>query len=887
MKNQIIIKGAREHNLKNIDLNIPKNKLVVFTGVSGSGKSSLAFDTLYAEGQRRYVESLSSYARQFLQVSGRPDVDLIEGLSPSIAIDQKNISSNPRSTVGTVTEIYDYLRLIFARIGHPHCPSCKREISQQSIAEIVNKLEEEIKEKAKTLGVAKAYLLAPVIKQKKGTFEKLFASLVSQGYEQARIDNFLMDLRQEINLLKNNKHNIEVVIDKFIVTAKDIKNFKSIKSRLFEASRQALSMSDGFLILSFSKDKSFSFAKNPQSWEDKLYSENFACAQCNISISSLQPNSFSFNSPAGACSECNGLGVKMSIDKNKVPSWKAMELERRYYNTSSDYIRKEIEKLMIKKTCQLCQGTRLKKEAISVTIDQKSIYEITLMSLNRFAAWIEKLNTVLGSEKEKQIAKPILKEISTRVKFLLAVGLDYLDLARTAGSLSTGEGQRIRLASQIGTSLTGILYILDEPTIGLHPRDNKRLIKTIERLRDIGNSPIVIEHDLEVMSAADYIIDFGPLAGKKGGKIVAKGKLDDIKKDKNSLTGMYLSGDKKIPIFPKKSLIDELWLRITGCSQFNLKNIDLEIPLQSLVCVTGVSGSGKSTLVEDILYRVVKKHLNPDTSEKPGKHEKIFGVEHIDRALLVDQSSIGRTSRSNPATYTSVFTEVRDLFAATKEAKLKGFNKSYFSFNTKGGRCEACQGQGEVKIEMQFLQDLWVKCDVCQGQRFIEEVLEITWNGKNIYEVLALTIEEGLAFFKAIPKITLKLEKMKAIGLEYLALGQSSPTLSGGESQRLKLARELVKPPRANTLYILDEPTVGLHFHDLKKLISILRQLVDKGNSIVIIEHNLDVVKNADFIIDLGPEGGDKGGNIVVQGKPEDIIKSKKSYTGQFLKKYF
>ena len=887
MNDKIIIKGAREHNLKNINLEIPKNKLVVFTGVSGSGKSSLAFDTLYAEGQRRYVESLSSYARQFLQSSGRPDVDLIEGLSPSIAIDQKSISSNPRSTVGTVTEVYDYLRLLFARIGHPHCPICGREISQQSIQEIVDQIEEEIKIEVKEAGIAKTYLLSPVIKERKGTFEKLFSSLVKQGYELARIDNYLMDLGGEISLLKNNKHNIEVATDRLIINSSNLKDFKPIRSRLFEAVRQALGLSDGLLILSFVNDKSFSFSGQPQKWEDKLFSEHYACPKCNISISWLEPNSFSFNSPVGACEECKGLGVKLSIDRSRVPEWRALKLERTYYNTSSEYIRKEIEKLMIKESCSLCRGARLKKEALGVTIDGKNIYQVTLMSLDKLDDWFGKLEKVLKSEKEKQISKPILKEIRTRLKFLLAVGLDYLDLVRPAGSLSTGEGQRIRLASQIGTGLTGVLYILDEPTVGLHPRDNQRLIKTLKKIRDIGNNPIIIEHDIEVMSEADWVIDFGPLAGKKGGEVVAQGTLDQIKTNKKSLTGMYLSGIKSIPIFPKDKKLIQRWLEITGCRQFNLKNIDFKIPLNSFVCISGVSGSGKSTLVEEILYRAVKEHFNAEFEEKPGEFDKISGLEYLDRVLIVDQSPIGRTSRSNPATYTSVFTEIRDLFAQTKEAKFKGFNKSFFSFNTKGGRCEACQGQGEIRIEMQFLPDIWVKCEVCHGKRFIEEVLEVEWNGKNIYEILQMTIEEALEFFKPIFPIVKKLEKLKDIGLDYLQLGQSSPTLSGGESQRLKLARELVKPSRGSTLYILDEPTVGLHFHDLKKLILILRKLVENGNSVVIIEHNLDVIKNADWIVDLGPEGGDAGGYIVAQGEPKDIIKSKDSYTGRFLSKYF
>jgi len=885
MMDKITIKGARENNLKNINLEIPKGKLVCFTGVSGSGKSTLAFDTLYAEGQRRYVESLSSYARQFLRVSNRPDVDLIEGLSPSIAIDQKNISSNPRSTVGTITEIYDYLRLLYARIGHPHCSSCGQEISQQSIQEIVNRMEKTIKDKVLEKGVLKIYILSPVVRQKKGTFEKLFDSLNKKGYELLRVDNFLIDLSKDIELLKNNKHNIEVVTQRLIITKKDLKNFKTIKSTLFEASRQALELSDGFLILSQVQDKGFSFSSKPESWEDKLFSENYACMNCNLSIPPVQPSSFSFNSPIGACEDCKGLGVKFRIDRLKYPEWRARKLERRYYRTSSDFIRQEIEKLMIKKTCLTCEGARLKKEALGVTIDKKNIFVITKLPLDKLEGWFKTLESKLKSLKEKKISNPIVKEIGTRLKFLLAVGLDYLDLARPAGSLSTGEGQRIRLASQIGTGLTGVLYILDEPTVGLHPRDNQRLIKTLERLRDIGNSPIIIEHDPEIINKADWIIDFGPEAGKKGGQIVFEGTLEEIKKSK-TLTGQYLGGKKKIPVTTERQPLFNSFLRLEGCKQYNLKNINLEIPLEKIVCLTGVSGSGKSTLLEETLYRALQKYFNPDYSKKPGKYEKMLGAEHLSRVLLVDQSSIGRTSRSNPATYISVFTEIRELFATTKEAKIKGFNKSFFSFNTKGGRCEACQGQGKNKIEMQFLEDLWVECEVCQGKRFIDEVLEITWNDKSIDEILHLTVEEGLDFFKSIPKIREKLEKMKLIGLDYLSLGQPSGTLSGGESQRLKLARELVKTSQGNTIYLLDEPTVGLHFHDLKKLILVLRKLTCNGNSVVVIEHNLDLIKNADWIIDVGPEGGEKGGQIVVQGTAQDIAKAKNSYTGMFLKKY-
>ena len=884
---KIIIKGAREHNLKDVNLTIPKDKLVVFTGVSGSGKSSLAYDTLYVAGQRRYVESLSSYARQFLQVSHRPDVDLIEGLSPSIAIDQKAISLNPRSTVGTVTEIYDYLRLLYARIGHPHCPSCAREIAPQSIQEIVDQLESEIAVEAKSKGAAKIYILSPIVKEKKGSYEKLFQNLLKQGYEQTRIDSYYLDLNSDINLLKNNRHTIEVVTDRMVISRKDLKSSKLLRSRLYEAARQALDLSDGSLILSLVDNQSFAFNSKPTSFKDKLYSQLYACPSCNISLPKLQPNSFSFNSPVGACHKCNGLGVKMTIDRAKIPEWRAISLEKRYYNTTSDFIRQEIEKLMIKTPCDICHGARLKEEYLAVTINHKNIYEATLMSLDKLTDWIKTLKKNLTSEKEIAISQPILTEIGVRLKFLLAVGLDYLDLARTSGSLSTGEGQRIRLASQIGTGLTGVLYILDEPTVGLHPRDNQRLIKTLKKLRDIGNSPIVIEHDRDVIDQADWLVDFGPMAGKKGGRIVFEGSLDKIKKEKKSLTGQYLAGKKRIPILPKNDKPTDKWIKISGCSQFNLKNINLNIPLNRLVCITGVSGSGKSTAIEDTLYRVAKKHLNPTYENKAGSYKKVAGLDQIDQLLLVDQSPIGRTSRSNPSTYTSIFTYIRELFAGSREAKIKGFNKSFFSFNTHGGRCEACRGQGVIPIEMQFLPNIYVECEICRGQRFIDEVLEIHWNEKNIHQILKLTIEEAESFFKDIPGIVKKLEQFKLIGLDYLQLGQPSPTLSGGESQRLKLVRELVKPSRGNTLYILDEPTVGLHFHDLLKLLKVMRQLVELGNSVVIIEHNLDVLKNADWIIDLGPEGGDKGGQIVFEGRPEDIIKVKESYTGRFLKKLY
>jgi len=884
--NKIIIKGAKEHNLKNISLKIPKDKLVVFTGVSGSGKSSLAFDTLYNEGQRRYVESLSSYARQFLQTSSRPDVDLIEGLSPSIAIGQKAISQNPRSTVGTITEIYDYLRLLYARIGHRHCPKCGREISKQSIGEIVEDVFGEIEQEAKTEGTAKVYILSPLVKERKGSFEKLFDNLQKEGYEKARADGYFIELNEKKELLKNNKHTIEAVIDKLLVTEKKLKDEKKLKSRLFESARQALDLSDGMLLLLFVKDKSFGMENsNPEIKSKKLYSQKFSCPECNISIEPMEPNSFSFNSPAGACGECKGLGVKLSIDRSKVPDWRAEQMEARYYNTTSDYIRSKIEKLMIKRKCEKCKGARLKQESLSVTIKEKNIYQLSLMPLGKLDKWIKDLDK-LKSEKERKISGPITRELLSRLKFLLAVGLDYLDLERVASSLSTGEGQRIRLASQIGTGLTGILYILDEPTVGLHPRDNARLIKTLEHLREIGNTVVIIEHDREVCEHADWIVDFGPGAGKEGGKIVFEGTLGQIKKSRKSLTGQYLSGEKKIPICKKNKETAQNWLKILRCKAYNLKNIEVNIPLNRMVCITGVSGSGKSTLMEETIYKNVKKVLGVKYDEKPGEIEEILGAEKIDKVLLVDQSPIGKTSRSNPATYTSCFTEIRKLFAQTKGAKIKGFGKSYFSFNTQGGRCEACRGQGEEKVEMQFLQDIWVKCEVCGGKRFIDQVLDIGWRGKNIYEVLQLTVDEAREFFADIPKIVRKLERLQQIGLGYLQLGQASPTLSGGEAQRLKIARELVKRSRGNTLYLLDEPTVGLHFEDLKKLIGVLKELVNKGNSVVIIEHNLDLIKNADWIIDLGPEGGERGGRIVGQGSVGDIVKEGGSYTGKYLKHY-
>jgi len=886
MEDFIKIKGAREHNLKNIDVTIPKNKLVVFSGVSGSGKSSLAMDTLYAEGQRRYVESLSSYARQFLGILPRPEVDSIEGLSPAIAIDQHGLSHNPRSTVGTVTEIYDYLRVLFARIGHPHCPKCGREVARQTTEQITKQVRDIALEKFRHLAKKQLRLmiLSPVVRDKRGEFSKLFSNLRSKGFEQVRIDGRIFDLSQDFVLIKTNRHNIEVVVDRIACNKKQLAQ-KEFFQRIKDDVEIALDLADGLVTLSMVEDKSFEFPRKPTQMSDTLFSSRFACPKCNISLPEIEPRIFSFNSPFGACLECNGLGVKLKIDRERVTSsWRAEELEKRYYYTTSDVVREEIEKLMIKEVCPLCQGTRLKRESSTVTINNKSIAEVSSWDLEKLFKWGTNLKKTLESEKEKEIASPIVREITNRLSFLISVGVAYLTLERAASSLSVGEGQRIRLASQVGSGLTGVLYILDEPTVGLHARDTQRLIDTLKKLRDLGNTLVVVEHDQKVLEQADWILDFGPGAGKDGGKIVAQGSAGQIKKNPKSLTGRYLSGKEKVSVPFKDNGKNNQILMIKGCQAHNLKNIDVRLPLGKLICITGVSGSGKSSLIADTLYPGLKRVLNPEFKEKPGKFFSIKGVDFINQVLLVDQSPLGRTSRSNPATYIGVFTDIRQLFAQTREARLRGLSLTHFSFNTEGGRCEACQGQGQLRVQMQFLPDIWVQCEECHGKRFKPEVLEVDFKEKNIADVLRLTVKEAREFFGAIPVIVRKLEVLERIGLDYLELGQPSPTLSGGESQRLKLARELVKKSEGKTLYLLDEPTTGLHFADLKKLLVVLRALVERGDTVVVIEHNLEVIKQVDWILDLGPEGGDKGGYIVAEGPPQRIVKNGDSWTGKYLK---
>lgn len=879
--NKIVIKGAREHNLKDISLEIPKNKLVVFSGVSGSGKSSLAMDTLYAEGQRRYIESLSSYARQFLGMLPRPDIDSIEGLSPSIAIDQHGLSHNPRSTVGTVTEIYDYFRVLFARIGHPHCPKCGHEIARQTGQQIRDLVIKQLRLLA-TAKPVRFMILAPIVRDKRGEFSKLFENLKNKGFEQIRIDGHLFNLNESLVLIKTNRHNIEVVVDRVSASKKDLEKPEFLQ-RLLDDVEIALDLADGLVVFSKVEDSSFEFPLKPSKMNDTVFSSRFACPNCNISLPEIEPRIFSFNSPFGACPECNGLGVKLKIDTSRVSPWRAQDLERRYYTTTSDIVREEIEKFMVKETCLLCSGDRLKKESLTITVDGHSIAHVCNWSLERLYEWVSNLEKSLGSDKEKEIAHLLLTQIGMRLSFLISVGVGYLTLDRGAATLSAGEGQRIRLASQVGSGLTGVLYILDEPTVGLHPRDTDRLLETLKKLRELGNTLIVVEHDQKVLEEADWIFDFGPKAGKEGGEVVASGTLAELKKNNASLTGRYLSGKEKIPVFPKKESLVSSWLTLEGCQAHNLKNIDIKLPLGSLVCVTGVSGSGKSTLVTDTLYPALKRALSEDFKEKPGKFKTIKGAGAVNQVSLVSQSPIGRTSRSNPATYSGVFTDIRQLFAQTREAKLKGLTQTHFSFNTEGGRCEACQGQGQLRVEMQFLPDIWVECEECRGKRFKNEVLEVEFKGKNIADVLDLTIKEALAFFEAIPSITRKLEVLERIGLDYLALGQPSPTLSGGESQRLKLARELVKKSEGKSVYIMDEPTTGLHFADLRKLLMILRALVDRGDTVVVIEHNLEVMKQADWLIDLGPEGGEHGGEVIAMGTLKEIIKNNKSWTAKYL----
>ena len=935
----LIIKGAREHNLKNVDLTVPRDKLVVFTGISGSGKSSLAFDTIYAEGQRRYVESLSSYARQFLGQMEKPDVDYIEGLSPAISIDQKTTSKNPRSTVGTITEIYDYFRLLYARIGIPHCTVCGKEIRQQTVDQVV--------EQVLTLEEgSKIQLLAPIVRGRKGEYIKELDNIRKSGFVRVRIDDSVYDLSENIKLDKNKKHNIEVVVDRLVI--KD-----SIKSRLADSIETATKLSDGLLIVDvIGKD-------------EMTFSLNYACPDHGVSFGEITPRMFSFNSPFGSCKKCSGLGVfmeispamvipdrKLSIAQGaiKASGWSGKDsssisgmyydalgkkygfdfdtpiedlsaealnailygtgeeklklertmsygsgtyysafegiinnLQRRYNESTSDAMRREIETMMTTNECKECGGARLSKEALSVTVCGKNIHEVCSLSIGEALKFARNLPSKL-TDRENMIAGIILKEIVERLSFLESVGLNYLTLARQSGSLSGGESQRIRLATQIGSSLVGVLYILDEPSIGLHQRDNEKLINTLKHLRDIGNTLIVVEHDEDTMLEADYIVDVGPGAGIHGGEIVRCGDINDIKNCENSVTGQYLSGRKKIPVPEERRKGNGKSIKIFGASENNLKNIDVEIPLGELVCITGVSGSGKSSLVNEVLFKYLSNELN-GSKKIPGKFRKMQGLENLDKVIDIDQSPIGRTPRSNPATYTGVFSDIRDLFAMTADSKAKGFTASRFSFNVKGGRCEACQGDGIVKIEMHFLADIYVPCEVCKGMRYNNETLSVKYKGKSIYDVLEMTVEEGMNFFENIPKIYKKLKTLYDVGLGYVKIGQPATTLSGGEAQRVKLSTELSKNATGKTIYILDEPTTGLHTADVHRLINVLQTLVDNGNSVIVIEHNLDVIKSADHIIDLGPEGGDGGGTVVAQGTPEEVAKVKESYTGHYLNK--
>ena len=937
MEKDIIIKGAREHNLKNIDVKIPREKLVVLTGLSGSGKSSLAFDTIYAEGQRRYVESLSSYARMFLGQMEKPDVDYIDGLSPAISIDQKTTSKNPRSTVGTVTEIYDYLRLLYARIGIPHCPKCGKEVQRQSIDQIVDKV--------MSLGEGtKIQILAPVIRGKKGEHKKVFENARKSGYVRVKADGEQYDLSEPIELKKTQKHNIEIIIDRLIIR-------ENIVQRLTDSLETAIALTGDVVLVEVIGGEIMSF------------SQNFACDDCGISLQELTPRLFSFNNPYGACDNCDGLGALSKIDPdlviadenlsiingaisatgwanaNKKDSMAYMyftaladyygfdvntpykdlpkdiqniilygtgdtnipmnyersygsgkysapfegvitNLERRYNANTYDYVKNDIERYVNDVTCPKCHGARLNDEVLAVTINGVNIYEFTTMSIQKEMDFVNSLEL---TDREKMIGEQILKEIKARLKFLLDVGLDYLSLSRSAGTLSGGEAQRIRLATQIGSGLMGVLYILDEPSIGLHQRDNDRLIETLKHLRDLGNTVIVVEHDTDTMYAADYIVDIGPGAGVNGGELVGEGTVEDLIKSPRSITGKYLSGELKIEV-PKERRKPTGWIEVRGAKENNLKNINVKIPTGVMTCVTGVSGSGKSSLVNEILYKKLANVLNRARTHA-GAHKEIKGIEQLDKIIDINQSPIGRTPRSNPATYTNVFGDIREVFASTNEAKVRGYKSGRFSFNVKGGRCEACSGDGIKKIEMHFLADIFVPCEVCKGKRYNRETLEVKYKGKNIYEVLEMTVDEGVEFFGNIPKIKRKLETLQEVGLGYIKLGQSSTTLSGGEAQRVKLATELSKRSTGKTIYILDEPTTGLHTADVHKLTEVLDKLVEGGNTIVVIEHNLDVIKTADYIIDMGPEGGDNGGTVIASGTPEQVAKVEKSYTGKYLKK--
>jgi len=949
---KIIIRGAREHNLKNINLEIPRNKLVVITGLSGSGKSSLAFDTIYAEGQRRYVESLSAYARQFLELMEKPDVDLIEGLSPAVAIEQHTPSHNPRSTVGTVTEIYDYLRLLFARIGLPHCPNCGREIKPQSAQQI-------IEEVMKLPEGTKIQILSPLVRGRKGEYRELFERLRKEGFARVKVDGKVYGLEEEIRLNKFKKHEISLAVDRLTIGA-------GIHERLADSIETALKMGQGLVEIvseeqrakneergARSEYKESTSSLNRLITQSLLFSEYHACVDCGISLPEISPRMFSFNSPYGACLECDGLGAKLEVDADLVVpnknlsinegviapwanpittrrhrwkySWTSYysdllselardynfsldvpfkkldkeiqklifygngnfegvisNLERRYRETESDFVKEEIyNKYMRTRTCPLCRGGRLKKEALAIKIAGKTIVDIAKMSINETLNFFQNLEL---NEKEKIIAKQILKEIISRLNFLINVGLDYLTIDRESSTLAGGEAERIHLATQIGSGLVGVLYILDEPTIGLHQRDNQRLLNTLLKLRDLGNTVIVVEHDEATIRAADWIIDLGPGAGIHGGRVVASGPLGEILKTENSLTGRYLKKKLKIPLPEKRWEPKGKYLEILGAQQFNLKNIDVKIPLGLFVCITGVSGSGKSTLIYEILYKALAQKLYK-AKELPGKYKAIRGIEYIDKIILVDQSPIGRTPRSNPATYTGAFTPIRQLFAQLPEAKRRGYQPGRFSFNVSGGRCESCQGDGTIKIEMQFLPPVYIKCDVCQGRRFNEETLQVCYKGKNISDVLEMPVEEALDFFANIPQIKRVLQTLYDVGLGYIKLGQSATTLSGGEAQRVKLASELCKRATGRTVYILDEPTTGLHFADIEKLLNVLQRLVALGNTVIVIEHNLEVIKTSDWIIDLGPEGGEKGGEVIASGKPEEIRHNPFSYTGQFLNK--
>ena len=940
-QNKVIkIQGARVHNLKNIDIELPRDKFIVMTGLSGSGKSSLAFDTIYAEGQRRYMESLSSYARMFLGQMDKPDVDYIEGLSPAVSIDQKTTSRNPRSTVGTVTEIYDYLRLLFARVGTPHCPQCGKPISQQTVEQMVDQI---MAYPERT----KIQVMAPVARGKKGEYQKTFEQLKKSGYVRVRVDGEMRELEEEIKLEKNKKHNIEVVVDRIILK-------EGIEGRLADSLETALKLTEGLVLIDVMEH------------EELMLSSNFACIDCGISVGEINPRMFSFNNPYGACPACDGLGSKMELDlslvipdetltinggalapwsKGGISNYYAMllgalaerynfsldtpwnelsaehqklvlygaaadekfhfnyinlfgeekvhtgkyegiipNLERRYRESSSDWVREEIETFMTENACVVCKGRRLKPEVLAVKINGYNIAEVTDMTILEAADFFENLQL---TERQMLIGHQILKEIKARLNFLVNVGLDYLTLSRAAGTLSGGEAQRIRLATQIGSGLVGGLYVLDEPSIGLHQRDNARLIESLERLRNLGNTLIVVEHDEDTMYAADYIVDIGPGAGLEGGRVVAAGTLDEIKANPESITGLYLSGKRQIPIPPVRRVPDaEKWLTIQGAAENNLKNIDVKIPLGVFTCVTGVSGSGKSSLINEILYKALTKSLYKNTKMHPGKHKAIQGMEHIDKIINIDQSPIGRTPRSNPATYTGVFDAIRELFAQTQDAKMRGYKAGRFSFNVKGGRCEACGGDGIIKIEMDFLSDVYVPCEVCKGKRYNRETLDVHYKGKNIADVLDMTVNQAVEFFEAIPKIYRKLKTLQDVGLGYVKLGQPATTLSGGEAQRVKLATELSRRSTGKTLYILDEPTTGLHIADIHKLLEVLNRLVAEGDSVLVIEHNMDVIKSADYIIDLGPEGGKGGGRIVATGTPEDVIQVEGSYTGQFLKKF-